>query len=73
MHTLARHALRTLGIATLLAAAAGCGGDDNPYKPQPAWSGKKANLPAPPSLPSTPIKTGDGYTVYGAIHQLRSL
>ena len=52
MHTLARHALRTLGIAALLAAAAGCGGDDNPYKPQPAWSGKKASLPAPPTLPS---------------------
>ena len=73
MHTLARHALHTLGIAALLAAAAGCGGDDNPYKPQPAWSGKKANLPAPPTMPATPIKSGDSYTVYGAIHQLRSL
>ncbi|HEY3821074.1 MAG TPA: hypothetical protein VGL81_28110 [Polyangiaceae bacterium] len=70
---MARQALRTLGIAVVLAAAAGCGGDDNPYKPQPAWSGKKANLPAPPTLPSTPIKSGDSYTVYGAIHQLRSL
>jgi hypothetical protein len=72
MHTLARQALRTLGIAALLAAAAGCGGDDNPYKPTPAWSGKKANLPAPPSLSTSPIKSGDAYTVYGAIHQLRS-
>ncbi|HEX3346374.1 MAG TPA: hypothetical protein VHS09_17440 [Polyangiaceae bacterium] len=70
---MARQALRTLGIAAILTAAAGCGGDDNPYKPQPAWSGKKANLPAPPSMPSTPIKAGDSYTVYGAIHQLRSL
>lgn len=73
MHTLARQALHTLGIAVLLAASAGCSGDDNPYKPQPAWSGKKANLPAPQSPPSTPIKTGDSYTVSGAVHQLRSM
>ena len=74
MHTLARHALLTLGTAALLAGAAGCGGDDNPYKPQPAWSGKKASLPAPPAMPTTPIKNGDGsYTIYGAIHQLRSM
>ena len=69
----ATHALRTVGTFALLAAAAGCSGDDNPYKPTPAWSGKKANIPAPPSLPTTPIKNGDGtYTIYGAIHQLRS-
>jgi hypothetical protein len=72
MHRFANFALRTGGIAALLVAAA-CSNDDNPYKPQPAWSGKRANLPAPVSLPSTPIKSGDGYTVYGAIHQLRSL
>ncbi len=72
MNTFGKQAM--VGIAALLAVvASGCGGDDNPYKPQPAWSGKKANLPAPPTLPSTPIKTGDSYTVYGAIHQLRSL
>lgn len=62
-----------LAVAALVAALSGCGGDDNPYKAQPAWSGKRASLPAPPSMPSTPIKTGDAYTVYGAIHQLRSL
>ena len=77
MHTLARHALLTVGTfatVALLGASSGCGGDDNPYKPQPAWSGKKASLPAPPPMPSTPIKNGDGsYTIYGAIHQLRSL
>jgi hypothetical protein len=72
MHRFANFALRTGGIAALLVAAA-CSNDDNPYKPQPAWSGKRANLPAPVSLPSTPVKSGDGYTVYGAIHQLRSL
>jgi hypothetical protein len=74
MHTLARQSLLTLGTVGLLLLASGCGGDDNPYKPQPAWSGKKASLPAPPSMPSTRIKSGDGtYTIYGAIHQLRSM
>jgi hypothetical protein len=64
--------MRAIGLGAVMATAA-CGGDDNPYKPLPAWSGKKANLPAPVSLPSTPIKQGDAYTIYGAIHQLRSL
>jgi hypothetical protein len=72
MNTFAKHALRTLGLTALLAASA-CSGDDNPYKAQPAWSGKKANLPSPPTLSNAPIKAGDSYTVYGAIHQLRSL
>jgi len=77
MHTFARHALRQLGTVSLLGVlgfpSTGCGGNDNPYTPLPAWSGKRANLPAPPTLPSTPMKTGDGYTIYGAVHQLRSL
>jgi hypothetical protein len=66
---------RKLGFAILIAAASGCGGgDDNPYKPQPAWSGKHASIPAPPSLPSpSTFKQGDAYTIAGAIHQLRSL
>jgi hypothetical protein len=50
----------------------GCGPTDEPYKPQPAFSGRKANLPAVPSLPNKPIKVGDAYTVYGAMHHLRS-
>jgi hypothetical protein len=60
-------------LGAMLVASSGCGGEENPYKPIPAWSGKKASIPAPPSLPSTPIKQGDAYTVYGAIHQLRSM
>ena len=73
MHT-ARFALRTLGTVGILGAAISCGGEpDNPYKAQPAWSGKAASVPAPPSLPTTPIKQGDAYSVYGAVHQLRSL
>jgi len=74
MHTFAKHALRTVTLAALVAAAAGCGSEgDNPYKPEPAWSGKKASLPAPAALPTTPTKSGDAYTIYGAVHQLRSL
>jgi hypothetical protein len=74
LKAMAKRASCTLGLAAVLGAAVGCGGgDDNPYKPQPAWSGKAASLPAPPSLPSTPIKQGDAFTVYGAVHQLRSL
>src|ERR1019366_10560141 len=48
MHTLARHALHTLGIAALLAASAGCGGGDNPSKPPPPPSGNKVHPPPPP-------------------------
>ncbi len=75
LQTLAKRASCTLGLAAVLGTAVvGCGGgDDNPYKPQPAWSGKAASLPAPPTLPSTPLKNGDAYTVYGAVHQLRSM
>ncbi len=74
LQTLAKRATCTLGFVAVLGSAVGCGGgDDNPYKPQPAWSGKAANMPVPPSMPSTPIKQGDAYTVYGAVHQLRSM
>ena len=54
------------------ALVAGCGQTDEPYKPAPAFSGRKANLPAVPTLPTKPIKSGDSYTVYGAMHHLRS-
>jgi hypothetical protein len=30
-------------------------------------------MPSPPSMPTSPMKAGDSYTIYGAIHQLRSL
>jgi hypothetical protein len=71
----APHTLRTIGLAASVMAAIACNSEpENPYKPQPAWSGRAASLPAPPSLPSTPIKAGaDSFTVYGAVHQLRSL
>ena len=70
----ARSAQVALVALAAIAAGSGCGGDDNPYKPQQAWSGKKPNIPAPAALPTTPLKGSDGaYTIYGAIHQLRSL
>ncbi len=50
----------------------GCGGNEDTYKPVPAWSGRKASLPSVPSLPNTPIKNGADYTIYGSIHQLNS-
>jgi hypothetical protein len=54
--------------------AAGCTNNANdPYTPTPAYSGKKVNLPSPPSLPTTPIKTGEAFTVYGAAHHFRSI
>jgi len=67
-------------LALLLIAASagslsltpGCSGNDDPYKPTPAWSGRKANVPSVPSLPNNPIKQGDGFTVFGAIHHLNS-
>jgi hypothetical protein len=56
----------------LFAAFAGCGQTEVTYKPVPAYSGKKANLPAVPTLPNKPIKVGDAYTVWGVQHHLRS-
>jgi hypothetical protein len=56
----------------LLAALPGCGQTEEPYKVIPAFSGRKASLPAVPTLPTKPIKVGDAYTVWGVQHQLRS-
>src|SRR5882762_11793672 len=54
------------------AFAPGCGQTDEPYKPVPAFSGRKASLPAVPTMPTKAVKSGDSYTVYGAMHHLRS-
>src|SRR5881394_3475713 len=59
-------------LAALLASLSGCNTNEEPYKPQPAYSGKKASLPGVPTLATNPKKTGDGYTIFGAIHDLRS-
>lgn len=64
---------RLLAAAVLLVAGtSGCGGDEQPYQPKPAFSGRKANLPAVPTLPSKARKQGDVYTVWGLTHDLRS-
>jgi hypothetical protein len=76
MRTFVRRLAPALFVCTaplaFAALGAGCGQTDEPYKPIPAFSGRKANLPAVPTLPSKAIKVGDGYTVYGATHHLRS-
>ncbi len=73
MHT----RLPVFGLALAALAAAGvstiaCGSNDEPYKAQPAWSGKAASVPGVPTLPTTPIRVGDSYTIYGALHHLHS-
>ncbi len=74
MRTFVRRVAPTLFVCAvpLVLAASGCGQTDEPYKPVPAFSGRKANLPAVPTLPTKAIKAGDAYTVYGAMHHLRS-
>jgi len=67
-----RATLIALAIPALAGLLAACGQTDEPYKPQPAYSGRKASLPAVPTLPNKAIKVGETYTVYGATHQLRS-
>lgn len=64
-----------VGTASVVAVSVvGCGGNaDEPYKASPVWSGKKAAMPAPPTIPNLPLKAGDAWTVYGATHHLRSL
>jgi hypothetical protein len=63
---------RTLAAAALVAGSAGCGGDGKPYEAKPAFSGRKSNLPAVPTLPAKNKKQGDAYTVWGVTHDLRS-
>ncbi len=67
--------LSAAAISALLLVTLGMGcssGSDEPYKASPSWSGRKASVPAVPQLPSTPVKSGDAYTVFGAIHHLNS-
>jgi len=60
-------------VATAVAASSlGCGGDEQPYTPRPAVSGKKASLPPVPTLPGKAKKQGDAYTIWGITHDLRS-
>jgi hypothetical protein len=67
----ARLVLAALATCSFLAAV-GCGAEEEPYKPKPVVSGKKAALPAVPTLPQKNKKVGDAYTVWGVTHDLRS-
>jgi hypothetical protein len=58
--------------ALSLSLSLGCGSNEEPYKAETAWTGRKANLPAPPTVQVT-IKNGDAYTVAGVQHHLRSV
>jgi hypothetical protein len=72
MKTPASLPLVTALTATLaLGVFSGCGSNEEPYKPAPAWTGAKPNLPTPPQVSIT-IKSGDAYTVAGVSHHLRS-
>jgi hypothetical protein len=62
-----------VAAASVPLVSLGCSsGSDEPYKPAPAWSGRKAAIPAVPTLPTNPIKVGDSYSIFGAIHHLHS-
>jgi hypothetical protein len=64
---------RLVALAAVLAASLpGCGSDDLPYTPKPAYSGRKPTLPAVPTLPQKNKKDGDAYTIWGVTHDLRS-
>ncbi len=70
----ARIALALVTATAIVAAsgAIGCGSDEQPYTPKAAVSGKKASLPAVPTLPQKMKKQGDAYTIWGITHDLRS-
>jgi len=72
MRTTRSLAVGMLVAFTSLSTVSCSSGSDDPYKPAPAWSGRKPNLPAPPTLNAAPIKVGDAYTISGASHHLRS-
>src|SRR5215471_1801415 len=62
-------AVVSAGLIVTLGLGCSSGGDE-PYKPTPAWSGRKASIPAVPQLPNSPTKAGDAFTVFGAIHKV---
>jgi hypothetical protein len=64
---------RTIIVPLVVGSAAlGCGPAEEPYVAKPAVSGKKASLPAVPTLPQKVKKQGDAYTIWGVTHDLRS-
>jgi hypothetical protein len=67
-----RKFLALLALGLVVASSVSCDDENDKYKATPAYSGQKASLPAVPPLPTNPIKVGDSYTIFGAIHHLRS-
>jgi hypothetical protein len=61
-----------IGGLALSSVATGCTPKEQPYEPKKAYSGKKPNLPTVPALANKAKKEGDAYTVWGAIHDVRS-
>jgi hypothetical protein len=60
-------------LSAVPCASLGCNTNDEPYKPQPAFSGRKPTIPQVPTLSTAPKKASDGtYTIFGAIHDLKS-
>ena len=73
MRKVAAFAGLVVASCTLAAMLPGCNSNEDPYKPTPAWSGRKASLPPVPALPTLPSKQGDAYPVALAIHHLNSV
>jgi len=63
---------RTVAVAAALVACTACGPEEKPYEAKAAISGRKASLPAVPTLPQKNKKQGDAYTIWGVTHDLRS-
>jgi hypothetical protein len=63
-------AILAVGLVALTTFS--CDDDSEKYKATPAYSGSKPSLPPVPQLPTNPIRVGDSYSIYGAIHQLNS-
>jgi hypothetical protein len=63
----------TLLVLSACALLGGCG-DKVKYKPEPAYSGAKANIPKPPAIPApNTYKDASGsWTIYGLQHQLNN-
>src|SRR5580700_5985544 len=61
-----------LAVGLVALTTLSCDDESDKYKPTPAYSGAKASLPPVPQLPTNPIRVGDSYSIYGAIHQLKS-
>jgi hypothetical protein len=73
MRTSVGRAARALFVCAVpVVLLAGCGQTEEPYKAAAAYSGRKAALPAVPTLPNKPVKVGDAYSVAGVQHHLRS-